>query len=104
MARARPVSRQYIQTLVNQLAGEGYVQTIDNPVHKGSPLVRLTTQGKKLLDEMNEREAILFEALQSAMNNKQVKTAAEVLRIVRQLLESNDWKQRLTKPRRAKYR
>ena len=36
MARARPVSRQYIQTLVDVLAKEGYVGLIANPAHKRS--------------------------------------------------------------------
>jgi len=34
MAGARPVSRQHIQTIVNALAADGLVETIDNPAHK----------------------------------------------------------------------
>jgi len=34
MARARPVSRQHIQKLVNVLLDEELVQTVPNPAHK----------------------------------------------------------------------
>src|SRR5262245_25632462 len=42
MARARPVSRQYIQMLVNELESEGLVELVENAAHKRSRLVRLT--------------------------------------------------------------
>ena len=49
MARARHVSRQHIQILVNQLAKEGLVDFIDNPAHKRSSLVHLTRKGKNTI-------------------------------------------------------
>ena len=45
LARARPVSRQHIQKLVDPLAAEGLVELVDNPRHKRSKLVRLTAAG-----------------------------------------------------------
>src|SRR5215467_8953227 len=46
MARARPVSRQYVQLLVNDLEAEGLVELLENAAHKRSRLVRLTARGK----------------------------------------------------------
>jgi DNA-binding MarR family transcriptional regulator len=49
LAAARPVARQYIQTLCNALADEGLVAFRDNPRHRRSRLVTLTPAGKALL-------------------------------------------------------
>src|SRR5215813_12584173 len=41
MARARSVTRQHVQALVNQLVKERLVEFIANPAHKRSPLAPL---------------------------------------------------------------
>src|SRR5262249_19593397 len=46
MARSRPVSRQYIQTLVDGVVKQGLVELVENPAHKRSPLVELTAKGQ----------------------------------------------------------
>lgn len=46
IARMRPVARQHIQTMANELAVEGLVEFIDNPAHKRSKLVAITRAGK----------------------------------------------------------
>jgi DNA-binding MarR family transcriptional regulator len=92
MARARPVSRQHIQTLVDQLAGEGHVELTENPAHKRSHLVRLTRKGSDLIDGMNRREAKIFAGLKIGIAEKDLRLASAVLRAVRQLLESDQWK------------
>lgn len=91
MARARPVSRQYIQTLVNGLAAEGLVEFQDNPDHKRSPLVQLTSEGQDLLDQMNRRSAKLLRKLPITATEKDLQTAAAVLRAVREQFESKQW-------------
>src|SRR5262245_36784891 len=60
MARARAVSRQHVQALVNQLVEERLVELISNPAHKRSPLARLTQLGKRTVDAMNRNEAGLL--------------------------------------------
>ena len=44
MAKIRPVTRQHIQTLVNELLDGNYVEYIDNPAHKRSKLVAPTLE------------------------------------------------------------
>lgn len=88
MAPARPVSRQYIQTLVNGLVAEGLVEFQDNPAHKRSPLVQLTRKGQDLLDQMNRRSAELLGKLPITATEKDLQTTAAVLRAVREQFES----------------
>jgi DNA-binding MarR family transcriptional regulator len=95
MARARPVSRQYIQTLVNELAAEGYVEFKENPAHKRSPLVRLTPKGKELFHAMLQREVKVISRLKLGIPEKELQTAASVLRAVREMFESKEWKRLL---------
>ncbi|MGH7909372.1 MAG: MarR family winged helix-turn-helix transcriptional regulator [Thermodesulfobacteriota bacterium] len=95
MARARPVSRQYIQTLVNQVSEEGLVEFIENPAHKRSHLVRLTTNGKELLDLMIHRETDLLSRLKLDIPEKALRDGAGVLKALRELFESKQWKELL---------
>jgi DNA-binding MarR family transcriptional regulator len=60
MARERPVSRQHIQMLVNELLAAGLVQTSPNPQHRRSSLIELTDEGRRRLKEMRDREAALL--------------------------------------------
>lgn len=46
IARARPVSRQHCQTIVNGLYEQGFVEFLDNPRHKRSVLVGVTKKGR----------------------------------------------------------
>ncbi len=57
LAAARPVSRQFIQTLVDALAEKGLVQTQPNPRHKRSSLVDLTDEGCELMVKMRQTES-----------------------------------------------
>ena len=95
MARERAVSRQHIQILVNQLVEEGQVELAPNPVHKRSALVRLTPRGKKFVDAMNRREAKLLGKTGAGVPDKKMREAAETLRALRSLFESDRWKRAL---------
>lgn len=96
MARERPVSRQYIQSLVNGLAGEGLVEFFDNPAHRRSSLVRLTEKGIDLVAAMNRREQKLFSSAKITIEEKRLRAAAAVLRAIRELFESEQWKQQVS--------
>jgi len=95
MARARAVSRQHIQALVNQLVEEGLVELIANPAHKRSPLARLTSLGKKAVDAMNRDEARLMSKADLGVTDKDMSEAVETLRAVRAYFESERWKRLL---------
>jgi DNA-binding MarR family transcriptional regulator len=56
LARGRPVSRPNVLMLVNRLIAHGLAETLPNPDHKRSYLVRLTPRGASLFEEMERRE------------------------------------------------
>ncbi|UCC71170.1 MAG: MarR family transcriptional regulator [Gemmatimonadota bacterium] len=95
MARSRPVSRQNFQKLANALAEEGHVEFFDNPAHKRSRLVRLTPQGRALVDAMERREAKLLSRFPIDIPEGDMQAAAAVLRALREQFESQEWQQLL---------
>jgi DNA-binding MarR family transcriptional regulator len=87
MARARPVSRQHIQTIVDALAADGLVATVANPAHKRSVLVRLTARGKAAVRDIARREAALLASLDLGIPAADLARAAAVIRTFRIRLE-----------------
>ncbi|MFN7919466.1 MAG: MarR family transcriptional regulator [Bryobacteraceae bacterium] len=85
MARARQVSRQHIQIVVNGLLEDGLVRPVSNPAHKRSSLIQLTTPGRKKVEAMAAAERRLLAELRlpssAAMNQ-----AAETLAAVRSII------------------
>nr|WP_308121967.1 MarR family transcriptional regulator [Streptomyces sp. TRM70350] len=45
MGRAQAISRQFVQRMVNDAAARGLVESIPNPAHQRSSLIRLTPGG-----------------------------------------------------------
>jgi DNA-binding MarR family transcriptional regulator len=79
IARARPVSRQRIQKLADEMAEQDLVEFIDNPAHKRSKLVRLTAKGEDAYDELRAALLALCEELAGDMDAGQIETARAVL-------------------------
>jgi DNA-binding MarR family transcriptional regulator len=86
VARARATSRQNIQMLVNQLEALGLMEFIANPAHKRSDLLRITPDGRALLNRATEREAKFLAPLLSHAREADVVAAAELLQKIRLLL------------------
>lgn len=89
IAGLRPVSRQFIQKVVNELKTKGLVSFIDNPAHKRSKLVCITSRGEERLNSMYAVEA---EALRRALGRTgaqvtEVKQAADLLERFRQAMD-----------------
>jgi len=95
MARARPVSRQYIQTLVNMLADDGLVEFIENPAHKRSHLVCLTKKGEELIEKMINRQKRLLSRINVGIPERDLIRAAEILRDLREFFEGEKWEKML---------
>ncbi len=82
IARARSVSRQHVQALVNELLDQGLVKRIDNPHHRRAPLIGLTERGADEIDEMHRRERAALEPLlhdRPNLTHERLAVAAEVL-------------------------
>ena len=99
MARARPVARQHIQGLVDQLRERGLVELEENPAHRRSHLVQLTAAGRAIVKRMNRRETDLLEQLQMPIRTDNLPSATDVLRTVRQILARPDVQHLLTATR-----
>jgi DNA-binding MarR family transcriptional regulator len=95
LARARPVSRQHIQMMVNPMLEDGYVELIDNPAHKRSKLVRLTGKGQRVVDRMKAREKKIFGALEIKVPPREMKRASSTLDAVRTVFEGEGWDRRV---------
>ena len=95
LARARPVSRQHIQSLVNALLEAGYVEYIENPAHKRSRLVRITQQGRAILVTMMQRERKLLEGINLGIETEALQSAEEVLDTVRDFFAGSQWQEHL---------
>src|SRR5829696_10269817 len=67
IAQMRPRSRQRMQRLANELAAEALVEFIDNPKHRRSKLVRLTSKGDARYRELNTRLLSIASTLGSVL-------------------------------------
>lgn len=94
LARARPVARQHIQVLVNDLVAWGFVETRANPAHKRSPLVVLTALGTKRFDAIRRAESRVLKSMHLSMPATQLAQLADGLDVL-----SNDLAQWLAEHR-----
>lgn len=92
MARERTVSRQHIQTVVNDLLSLNLVQSKENPAHKRSPLISITNQGKKLFKQITQKEKKVLEAMATEFNEKNIATSIRTLNAINDYLTSDQWK------------
>jgi DNA-binding MarR family transcriptional regulator len=82
IAQMRPTSRQRMQRLANELAAEGLVEFIDNPKHRRSKLVRLTSEGDARYRELNTRLLSIASTLGLALTEADIRKSAEIVRQV----------------------
>jgi DNA-binding MarR family transcriptional regulator len=79
LARARPVSRQHIQILVNELLAAGYVAYRDNPAHRRSKLVAPTRTGEAAFAALRAHEAAALTRLAVDIDAAEMERATEAL-------------------------
>lgn len=92
MARARPVSRQHIQTIVNSLGAMGLCEPMENPSHKRSRLITLTADGRRKLAELKKRENELLSRAALPVSKKEMRAAAQHLRSLKEMFEGPHWR------------
>ncbi len=80
IARSRPVSRQHIQKLANEMIVEGVIEWVDNPAHRRSKLLRLTSKGEASFQEISERIAQSAERVAEGMDAEELQISVRVLR------------------------
>jgi DNA-binding MarR family transcriptional regulator len=87
IARARPVARQGVQRMADQLATDGLVEFAENPAHMRSRLVRLTPAGRKLLESIEGGVALWPKEVRGEFERREVEIAIDVTRRLRDLLQ-----------------
>jgi hypothetical protein len=80
IARMRPVSRQRMQKLTDQLIREGLVELIDNPKHQRSKLVRLTSAGERYYCENADRLVSLVSTFDMQVDEGEARGAIHIVR------------------------
>ncbi len=87
LARSRPVSRQHIQKLANHMIAEGVIELVNNPAHKRSKLLRLTSKGETVFQELNQQIAKVAINLAEDMDVQELQIAVKVLKQIREKLK-----------------
>jgi DNA-binding MarR family transcriptional regulator len=80
IAQMRPTSRQRMQRLADELAAEGLVEFIDNPEHRRSKLVRLTSKGAARYRELNARFLAIAATMGVALSEADIRETSATVR------------------------
>jgi DNA-binding MarR family transcriptional regulator len=80
IAQMRPTSRQRMQRLADELAGEGLVEFIENPKHRRSRLVRLTPKGDAHYRELDARLLTIASTMGVALSEADIREASQIVR------------------------
>ncbi|MFG3546417.1 MarR family winged helix-turn-helix transcriptional regulator [Streptomyces sp. NPDC047725] len=87
MGRAQTISRQFVQRMVNDAAARGLVESVPNPAHRRSSLIRLTDEGRSVIAGILGREHAVLRTVGGALTEDDV-TAC--LRVLGQMLHALD--------------
>ncbi|MGW1952950.1 MarR family winged helix-turn-helix transcriptional regulator [Streptomyces sp. NPDC001920] len=79
MGRAQALSRQFVQRMVNDAAARGWVETIPNPAHQRSSLIRLTEAGAATITAVLAREHTLNRQVGGGLTDAEVRACVRVL-------------------------
>ncbi|MFQ5469714.1 MAG: MarR family winged helix-turn-helix transcriptional regulator [Gammaproteobacteria bacterium] len=92
IAREKTVSRQHIQTVVNELLPLKLIQALENPAHKRSPLISMTEKGKNLFRQINQQEIKVLDEMANEFREKNITTSTRTLNALNDYLQSGEWK------------
>ena len=79
IARARNVSRQHIQIIINDLLNKGLVSSRANPEDKRSLLVSLTNLGENIFAEIRNRELVELQKLSEHFTAEELRVTSKTL-------------------------
>jgi DNA-binding MarR family transcriptional regulator len=87
IARARLVTRQHIQAIVDALIDAGHLERMANPAHRRSALITLSAAGAALIVEMHQREERFLDARLKGIDCADVTESTRLLAAVRDRLD-----------------
>ncbi|MEU0007274.1 MarR family transcriptional regulator [Streptomyces sp. NPDC006314] len=87
MGRAQALSRQFVQRMVNDAARQGLVQSVANPAHRRSSLIRLTDPGRAAIGAVRAREHALLRRVGGDLTMADVDACLRVLSAMHALFD-----------------
>ncbi len=87
IARRYDVSRQHVQQTVNGLIRRGLARSADNPRHKRSRLIRLSSLGRDCFAEIRNNESSLVEELFTDIPDTDLNVTYQTLRLLHDKLK-----------------
>ncbi|MDQ0994303.1 MarR family winged helix-turn-helix transcriptional regulator [Streptomyces sp. V3I7] len=90
MARDQAISRQFVQRMVNEAAGHGWVESVPNPAHQRSSLIRLTEGGRTTITRVLGREHQLMRQVGGDLTAAEVAACVRVLGAMVRTFEQGD--------------
>lgn len=99
IARARPVARQGVQRMADELAAAELVEFVENPSHRRAKLARLTPRGEKVVRQSMAAELRWTATLARNFGAEEVEIARDVVRRLTRILASNSHSARQRKSR-----
>jgi DNA-binding MarR family transcriptional regulator len=80
MAREQDLSRQFVQRMVNSAAAAGHLESVENPAHRRSSLIRLTERGRAAIEAVVAREHARLAVAAAGLRRDEVEACLKVLR------------------------
>ncbi|MCJ2164308.1 MULTISPECIES: MarR family transcriptional regulator [unclassified Pseudodesulfovibrio] len=84
VAHALNISRQFVQTAVNELEQQNMIVFLDNPRHKRSKLLELTDHGRETLRQVHKNEAAIIQQMLPDIDATSAVNACTLLECVRE--------------------
>ena len=81
------VTRQFVQTVCNDLLTCGFIKFADNPRHKRSKLAELTEPGRIALQQARQKENKIIEEVLPAIHPAKAKEAGNLLELIRKAVQ-----------------
>jgi DNA-binding MarR family transcriptional regulator len=79
IAKRYHVTRQHVQVTVNSLLDDGLLQSLANPRHKRSPMLRLSQRGRKTFAKVRDQEDVLLNDLFAGIEPADLATTKRTL-------------------------
>lgn len=94
IAREKSVSRQHVQIIVNELLDLDLIKSSENPAHKRSPLIQLTSKGKALFESIQKKETAFLQPIEEQFSQKELIVTIKTLKSIDRYLASFELKLR----------
>jgi len=90
IARRMGLARQGVQRIINDLQKQGLVSSSRNIDHKRAPLFSLSSNGERIIAEINAAQAIWINNLSGGLSSREITRSLELLQAVRKQLENSN--------------